>query len=1771
MSKMRRLFTLLYAFIIAAVLCFSVPAVSYAAGGQRDIEVLLSADAVSNNLDLAGFADKLKNKLQTTYSIPADKVHVTEVASQSYSGSGSGWCTFDHTNNSGLAKNDATNLIQYYAEGYSNLIRDRHIVFTNNNQSINFYGYGVPAYNDFLFMPNTDANNKIFTFSMTENFDYHTAVGAGFLFNASYSYNGGARTLSGYFILIGQSDVMLYQLTNVDVNAFTQGTNPTGLGTLLAAVTKPSPSSGSTRYLKLVASPTNVSLTQYTDNTYSTVCSGGSIFSNYSLATNFGSFGFGPIACYMQHGCSALSQVTFDNLKMAAESSVGFADMVKSTTWQYDDSFKIIANVDNDGVPDFGNPAKLSTILYYMMLNNVHYAGWGLNNSINIGGFTSVKAQADAFTLRNMGNGTFINRSSGSTDTLDEGVDTLAAYIAGKLSGVSDVEKPTISTQIADGQVTCTGPDTLPDGGDVAGYKWSYMDVSDGQWHESSDTTQKTFTFTPGDYNFVSLSVQDESGEWSEPATAYVSTDVSAPPISQFMLDENELMPDSIDELKTGSTVTATDLSYHPSGAALTDWEWKVYDSTLHEVSALAKTYTNATKPASITFDFSGVAGGTYTIKEKVSKSGIASDYFSQQVLVIKESSDITIARTAPSQGTQSYTGTLGVSWNITSNTNPVTAYRLIKLPTGAGSAVIGDWTNCNSKNLNESTTLSSGSYKVYVQAKDSFGNSKTGLLGTYTMDTTPHISPTSINFNKNTVTADCSDKTIALTLNGNTLTGLSSGGTDLPADSYSVDGTNVTLKKEWLADCENGTKTVTFTFSGGTCELTVNISDTSPKVSAAKTDFDKNTTSTNHADLAFDVTLNGNTFTGVKYGSSTLTAADYTWDGSKATITKEYLSTLSPGKRAITFVFAEGNEPKVDVTITDTTPDIEKTSANFDKNLVRQADIAIGLDLNGNALTAIKLGSTTLDKPGDYTLADGTITLKKEWLATLETGKAASLELDFAEGNIVNFTINVSDTTPGVDITAATFDKNPDKQKDISITVDFKDTTLSSIKNGSHDLAVDTEYSLAENVISIKKAYLATKSIGATEEFEVGFASGNTQKLSITIINTAKPEIKLKGENPLTLELGSAYTEAGAKVSDPYDDDIQSKLVIAGEVDTFKTGNYTITYDAKNKDGNSAERQVRTVVVADTITPRIDAPSLSPAGWTSRNVTVSMKISDLAGIDKVKWKAGSAEGAAVIASGQEAKQVSVSTSGVSKPQSGKWSFVATDNGTYTVAAADVNGLVKTATVSISNIDTVPASIMASPSSGGWSKKIDVDVAASDGESDIKKAEYAWSEGSVPSAGWSLLPADGKVSMADITGIRQLHVRATDSAGNLATETFGPYKLDNTKPEGAATLTEDAQGGKVSIKFTATDEHSGVKSITLPDGTVKQGAESEYTAYFSKEYPFTVTDAAGNEAIIPVAVTVPALPEKVDITGTMRTQDGATAPNVKVELLDENGKVIATTTTDENGHYTLPQIPPGEYDIVVGGDTAHPIPVTISAGQGASSITQNGVGFNVDKDTKDVYLNLSTSDKGTAPANMSEPGMDVDAKLQVKMTDEQGNATPGQTYVLKGPDGSVIATATSDANGVVTFDNVPAGAYTLVSVDGQNNETGSVNVNIRGGSQAAQNMGEGNIDFVVNEGQNVCKVTLSMSGGGGMKPKTAEVTSESKLSFWVIAAIAGGGLLILALVLLLILRKKKVYQAGDRPGTGTYACTQCKTKQRIENKDEALATCANCGNDTFTK
>ena len=74
---------------------------------------------------------------------------------------------------------------------------------------------------------------------------------------------------------------------------------------------------------------------------------------------------------------------------------------------------------------------------------------------------------------------------------------------------------------------------------------------------------------------------------------------------------------------------------------------------------------------------------------------------------------------------------------------------------------------------------------------------------------------------------------------------------------------------------------------------------------------------------------------------------------------------------------------------------------------------------------------------------------------------------------------------------------------------------------------------------------------------------------------------IELKGEDFMVMNVGEPYTEPGYTAMEGTED-ISSKVVVSGAVDSNKGGFYTLTYTAANKDNFSASAK-RTVMVKNS------------------------------------------------------------------------------------------------------------------------------------------------------------------------------------------------------------------------------------------------------------------------------------------------------------------------------------------------------------------------------------------------------------------------------------------------------------------------------------------------------------------------------------------------------------------------------------------------------------
>jgi hypothetical protein len=86
-----------------------------------------------------------------------------------------------------------------------------------------------------------------------------------------------------------------------------------------------------------------------------------------------------------------------------------------------------------------------------------------------------------------------------------------------------------------------------------------------------------------------------------------------------------------------------------------------------------------------------------------------------------------------------------------------------------------------------------------------------------------------------------------------------------------------------------------------------------------------------------------------------------------------------------------------------------------------------------------------------------------------------------------------------------------------------------------------------------------------------------STDTQLVTITDKTPPKITIIGDNPVTVQVGNAYTDAGATATDLVDGTVN--VITSGTVDTNTAGQYPITYTATDAAGNTATK-IRTVNV---------------------------------------------------------------------------------------------------------------------------------------------------------------------------------------------------------------------------------------------------------------------------------------------------------------------------------------------------------------------------------------------------------------------------------------------------------------------------------------------------------------------------------------------------------------------------------------------------------------
>ncbi|MFT9269906.1 MAG: immunoglobulin-like domain-containing protein, partial [Liquorilactobacillus nagelii] len=405
---------------------------------------------------------------------------------------------------------------------------------------------------------------------------------------------------------------------------------------------------------------------------------------------------------------------------------------------------------------------------------------------------------------------------------------------------------------------------------------------------------------------------------------------------------------------------------------------------------------------------------------------------------------------------------------------------------------------------------------------------------------------------------------------------------------------------------------------------------------------------------------------------------------------------------------------------------------------------------------------------------------------------------------------------------------------------------------------------------VSVSGSVDTSKSGSYTLTYSAKDADGNTATATrkVTVVNDVKPAFTGVDDTSVKESAGSFDPMAGVSATDSNGNKVD--VSVSGSVDTSKSGSYTLTYSAKDADGNTATATRKVTVVNDV------KPAFTGVDDTS-----------------VKESAGSFDPmAGVSATDSNGNKVDVSVSGsVDTSKSGSYTLI------YSAKDADGNTATATRKVTVVN-DVKPA----------FTGVDDTSVKKSAGSFD-------------PMAGVSATDSNGnKVDVSvsgsvdtSKSGSYTLIYSAKDADGNTATATRKVTVVNDVKP--AFTGVDDTSVKKSAGSFdpmagvSATDSNGNKVDVSV-SGSVDTSKSGSYTLTYSAK------DADGNTATATRKVTVvndvkPTINNANDVTiglgenfdalkGVSATDsDGNSIP---VTL---NGQRSQTVDTSKEGNYTI--------------------------------------------------------------------------------------------------------------------------------------------------------------------------------------------------------------------------------------------------------------------------
>jgi hypothetical protein len=274
-------------------------------------------------------------------------------------------------------------------------------------------------------------------------------------------------------------------------------------------------------------------------------------------------------------------------------------------------------------------------------------------------------------------------------------------------------------------------------------------------------------------------------------------------------------------------------------------------------------------------------------------------------------------------------------------------------------------------------------------------------------------------------------------------------------------------------------------------------------------------------------------------------------------------------------------------------------------------------ITITGDNPATVELGATYTDAGAT---ADGGETVTSS--ETVDTSTVGTYTITYSATDAAGNTATLTRTVNVVDTTAPVITITGDNPATVELGATYTDagataTDLSGAITVTSTSTVDT---------SVVGSYTVTYSAS-----DVSGNAATQVTRTVNVVDTTAPVITITGDNPVTVELGATYTDAGATATD-----LSGAITVTSTstVDTSVVGSYTVTYSASDASGNAATQVTRTVNVVDTTAPvltevtPIETPSsnrtpsyvftTSEAGTISSNLTFSSTTDATTGSDQV-------------------------------------------------------------------------------------------------------------------------------------------------------------------------------------------------------------------------------------------------------------------------------------------------------------------------------------------------------------------------------------------------------------------------------------------------------------------------------------------------------------------------------------------------------------------------